>query len=260
MRNDKIKLIIGLLSLFIIFAVVFTAFYIYRDDIYHFLVGDGTAKIPSEIPYSDNIPEPAEYLNNIVFLGDSIIKGFDFCRDSMIYDGEKILENVTVVASSGYGLNHAVSDVVQNSVNLIYDGKAMEPENIIAQRDEKYVFICLGLNDLSWMKVDKYIENYRILVENIKFKNPDKIIAILSVTPLVTGEKSGNMDNGVITAANNMLIELASEQGVYFIDWAAAIRDENNGLHKNLSSDGYCHLKVSAYNLLVEYLLHHPIR
>ena len=136
----------------------------------------------------------------------------------------------------------------------------MRPEDIAAERDEKYVFICLGLNDLVTAKVEKYIKQYWILTDNIKAKSPDKTIVILSVTPLVAGQQGGNMTNDVINRANSLLLQFAKELNIPFIDWAAAIRGEDNSLIKDLSSDGYCHLKIEAYNLLVEYLLYHPVR
>ena len=68
------------------------------------------------------------------------------------------------------------------------------------------------------------------------------------------------MNNDVILSANNMLSEFADENDIAFIDWAEAIRDDNYNLYRNLSSDGYCHLTVDAYSLLVEYLLCHQVR
>ena len=157
-------------------------------------------------------------------------------------------------------MRNAVSDVSSNSLNLICNEKPMKPEDIIAEKTEKYVCICLGLNDLSSISPDKYIELYKQLLDNMQTKNPGKIIVILSVTPLVSGKSGGSMNNNVITEVNNMLSELANDRDIQFIDWAKAIRDdEDNSLYENLSSDGYCHLNIEAYNRLVEFLLRNPV-
>ncbi|MCL2814913.1 MAG: GDSL-type esterase/lipase family protein, partial [Oscillospiraceae bacterium] len=194
------------------------------------------------------------YFKNILFLGDSIVSGLELCKDSTVVSGEKVLREAAVVAAVNYSLKNAVSEVSQNSVNLVYAGKAMRPEDIISQSDNKYVFICLGLNDFYGTPLDEYIENYGRLVANIKAKNPDKAIAVLSVTPLVAGQRHGFMTNQLITEANSRLMEFAAVEDLYFIDWAAAIRDENNALYENLCSDGFCHLKPEAYRRLAEYL------
>jgi lysophospholipase L1-like esterase len=275
MKNSK--LLIGLIALFAVFAGVMTAFYINRDEIYYFLNKDAnTSKIREKtpdtasrpispafggaVPRSDEIPEPYGYFSNIAFIGDSIMFGFDGYRDSIEFEGEKVLRDAFVAASVGYGLRDAVSGVANNSVNLIYGGKAMRPEDILAERSEKYVFLCLGLNDLGFMTAAEYIEAYKILIDNIQKKNPDKTVVILSVTPLVAGQGGKKMDNGAIAEANNMLLEYAAGCGIQFLDWAAAVRGEDeSGLCEELSSDGYCHLKIEAYNRLVKYLLEHPV-
>lgn len=263
--KDRIKLIIGISILLIIFSSVFIIFYINMDNIYYAL--NGTGEINQNAEPLDNknksgsneIAEPREYLENIVFLGDSIMVGFSGYREYIKIDGEEVLKDITVIAASGYGVRHAISDVAENSVNLTYEDKPMKPEDIISKRNEKYVFVCLGLNDLGHMSVDEYIKIYRKLLDNIQAKSPGKIIVILSVTPMVAGKQGGPMNKDVINDANKLLRELAEEYNIPFIDWAASIRDENNALYNKFSSDAYCHLNVEAYNRLAEYLMNNRV-
>ena len=275
---NKIALLIGLTAVFTVFACVTAAFYINRDEIYYFLNKDTNIsktdpkKIPDTqyqpdlaanggvLPVLNSVFDPCGYFADIIFIGDSIMFGFDGYKNSIEFEGEKVLRDAFVAASLGYGVNNAVSEIADNSINLTYGGTAMRPEDIIAKRSEKYVFLCLGLNDLGFMTVLEYINAYRILIENIQAKNPGKTVVILSITPLVAGQVSGNMDNDAIMRANDMLLEYAAGCGIQFLDWASAIRGEDNtGLSGELSSDGYCHLKVEAYNRLVKYLLEHPV-
>ena len=255
-RGDTIKIALGVLGLIALFAAASAAFYVNRDAIYNFLRGKAEENSPEQKPGDSNYAlDPGEYFKNIIFLGDSIISGIEVCKNSTEVDGEKVLKDTTVIAAVSYSLKNAVSDPLENAVNLTHEGKAMRPEDIVSQIEGKYVFICLGLNDLSLTPMDEYIENYGKLVKNIQAKNPDKVIAILSVTPLVAGKWGGNMTNGVIAEANGRLRDLAAEADIYFIDWAAAIRDENNALYEELCSDGFCHLKAEAYTRLTEYLI-----
>lgn len=277
--GENIKIAAGVLGLVVLFAAAAVAFYMHRDAIYVFLRGEtkeaGAAK---ENKSGQNPPRPSSaanpsdsfepfdpfdpfeplnlsgYFKNIIFLGDSIVSGLEFCKDSAVVDGEKVLRDATVVAAVNYSLKNAVSEISENSVNLTYAGKAMKPEDIVSQMDHKYVFVCLGLNDFYGTPLDEYIENYGRLVKNIQAKSPDKAIAVLSVTPLVAGQKHGFMTNQVITEANSRLMEFAADNDIYFIDWAAAIRDENDALYESLCSDGFCHLNPEAYRRLAEYL------
>ena len=272
-KREKITLFLAINILAIIFFIVVVSFYSNRDEIYYIINGEETTADNSQndktqkntpdtpdISNMDNIEEQIEYLQNIVFLGDSITQGFDIYRNVIIVDGENVFKDATIVASTGYGTRHAVADIAVNSINLMYKDKPMRPEDIVADRNEKYVFICLGLNDLSWIKTDEYIENYRKLIDNIQNKSPDKSVVILSVTPLVAGNQGAKMNNKVIADANNKLAGIAKEYDIQFLDWAAAIKGENGGLYESLSSDGYCHLKIEAYNRLAEYLMQHPVK
>ena len=275
--KDKIIIITAMIILFAVFGSALSGLYIYRENIINILNygvwenqndktparTQATAISGGVVSFSDdalNPLNPCEYFSDIIFIGDSILTGFVVCREYIEFDGEKVLRDAVVAATPGYGLNNAVSDVEFNSVNLIYNNKAMRPEEIIAERNEKYVFICLGLNDLVIMSPEKYIEKYGVLIDNIQSKTPDKIIVILSVTPLVAGQQAGSMSNDAIIKANALLLEFAIERNIPFVDWAEAIRDTDKSLINRLSSDGYCHLNVSAYNRLVEYLICHRVR
>jgi lysophospholipase L1-like esterase len=147
----------------------------------------------------------------------------------------------------------------EKAIHPLYNGEKTLPEDIIADKEAKYVYICLGLNDLTWAEPENFILGYEKLITKIKARNPDKIIVIMSITPVIDGINPV-LTNEKITQANNALIKFAAENGYDFIDYAAAIREETNGLYAELSSDGYCHIKVEGYNRLVEYILCHSVR
>ena len=134
-KNDKTTLIIWLVIMLAVFSGIFAVFYIYREDIYYFL-HNNSSENKKNIPEKDSALTPRKYLENIVFIGDSIMQGLDIYRDSIDFRDSYVLENVTIAASVGYGLRHALSDVSSNAVNLIYEDKPMKPEDIISQRDE----------------------------------------------------------------------------------------------------------------------------
>ena len=257
-KSEKLRAAAGVFVLVAVFAAIFAAFYINRDIVYRFLRGGASENENGGRAALGPSRTPSEYFSDIVFIGDSIVAGLEVCKDYAQIGGEKILKDATIIAAPSYSLSAATTEPGANAVNLIYEGKAMRPEDIIADINEKYVFICLGLNDLSWSPLDAYIENYRKLIENIRAKSPDVKIAILSVTPLVASQRESGLTNAVIAKANDRLAELAGESSVFFVDWARALQDESGALPAGLSSDGYCHLKAEAYVRLVEYLINNP--
>jgi len=212
------------------------------------------------VPLSDTVPDPCAYFKDALFLGDSVTTGFDLYKKSIQFNGEAVMQDITVVAVGSYGVYNATREISGKSIHPLFEGQKTLPEDIIAKKNVKNVFICLGLNDLVWEKTEDFIAYYTKLINNIKAKSPDKNIIIMSVTPIVAGQTISALTSDAITAGNNALLELAILNGIPFIDYGAAIRDSGNNLYGEFSSDGYCHLKIDAYNRLVEYMLFHPIK
>ena len=218
------------------------------------------ASTEGAVPYDADIPEPFGYFGDILFLGDSVTLGFDLFRSRIMFGNEAVLRDVSVIAVGSYSVNNALWDISSTSIHPLYGGKQTRPEDIIATKNAKYVFICLGLNDVALGPVENYVRSYSLLIEKIRQKNPDKIVAIMSVTPLVKSSQKTRLNNRAIAEANSALLEFASKNGIPFIDYGAAIRDSEGNLYDELSSDAYCHLTISAYERLVDYLLHHPLK
>jgi lysophospholipase L1-like esterase len=212
------------------------------------------------VPLSDWIPEPFAYFKNVIFLGDSVTTGFEQFKTKIKFNGEDVMKDTTVIAVGSYGIFNALSTISDKTIHPLMNGKQTMPEDIIATKEAKNVFICLGLNDLTWSKPESYIAAYAKLIDRIKEKSPDKNVVIMSITPVIFGHKNGSLTNDLIMAANNNLLKFAQENGIMFIDYGAAIRNEQNCLYDELSSDKYCHLTYAAYNRLIEYMLHHPIK
>ena len=210
-------------------------------------------------PVNQNIPNPSEYFENIIFLGDSVTTGFDLYRNFIKFNGELVLQRTTVIAVKSYGIFNATRTISDKSVHPLVDGVQTLPEDIIAEKSGNKVFICLGLNDISWQSSDVFFRNYADLINRIRAKSPEKTVVIMPVTPLTLGGQKENMTNERIMQFNDLLIEFAAYNNIPFVDYAAALRDENNNLYAELSSDNYCHIISGGYDRLVEYILYHSI-
>ena len=210
-------------------------------------------------PVNINIPNPFEYFKDIIFLGDSVTTGFDLYRNHIKFNGESVAQETTVIAVKSYGIFNATRELSEKSLHPLLNGVQTLPEDIIAEKSGNKIFICLGLNDVGWQSYDTFFNNYAALINRIRAKSPQKTVVIMSVTPLTEEGQKSNLTNEKIMEFNKLLIEFAAYNNIPFIDYAAALRDENNHLYPGLSSDNYCHIIVEAYNRLVEYLLYHSI-
>ena len=211
------------------------------------------------VPVNADIPNPIEYFKDIIFLGDSVTTGFDLYRDHVTFNGEKVLAETTVIAVKSYGILNATRPISDKSLHPLMNGVQTMPEDIIAEKAGSKVFICLGLNDVGWQSPATFFQNYADLINRIRAKSPNKTVAIMSVTPLTEEGQRETLHNARIMEFNKLLIEFAAYNNIPFIDYAAALRDEENHLFEVLSSDNYCHIVPAAYNRLVEYLVYHSI-
>lgn len=207
-------------------------------------------------------PAPSDYLDDAIFIGDSVTTGFESFRKNIEFCGEKIDLNYKVFAAKSYGAYNSTLEISDTSVHPLYKGDQFYSEDIIGIYESKKVFICIGLNDAGWEKEEQFVRYYRSLLTKIKEKNPGVKIIIVSITPLTSnGEATATNDlsNPRIAEFNNLLIGLAYEENVSFLDYAYALRDENYNLYDDFSSDDYCHLTVPAYSRMLEYIFYHPV-
>jgi lysophospholipase L1-like esterase len=210
-------------------------------------------------PISNPVDNPREYFKNIIFLGDSVTTGFDLFREYITFNGEKVMADTTVIATKSYGVYNAAREISDKSVHPLYNGSQAMPEDIIAEKEGSKIFICLGLNDVSYKNPQTFMQRYADLINRIRKKSPNKKVFIMSVTPLTYNGQKETLNNKMIMEFNNTLIEFAAYNNIAFIDYAAALRDAGNHLYPNLSSDNYCHIVLGAYNRLIEYLVYHAV-
>lgn len=104
----------------------------------------------------------------------------------------------------------------------------------------------IGTNDLSNGKSVEYIvENYRKIIACIKHSTPDTKIYIQSILP-TDDAVHYTRRNADIIRINELLKQIASENGLVYIDLFTLFRLENDKLNPAYSIDGL-HLNGKGY-------------
>lgn len=118
----------------------------------------------------------------------------------------------------------------------------------------------LGMNELGWVYESVYADYYAQIIDIIRETHPDAVIYVQSILP-VSQWKDGS--NEVYTNANvvrlqKALCEMCEEKGVYYLNVAEAVQDENGFLPGDATPDGM-HLTAEYCKTWMEYLRTHTV-
>ena len=188
-----------------------------------------------------------EFFGNAAFIGDSVtLKLRNYNAQT------KILGDTTFLCQGSYSVDHAVN----NTMMLSYQGEDISPQDALAACGADRVFILLGMNDIGLWGVDKTIENWGTLINNIREKNPGIEIYIQSGTPIYPAGEVGKLTNANMDAYNKRLQEFAEVNECYFVNVNNPFKDAaTGGLAKKYCSDEYVHFTDAACELWAKILM-----
>ncbi len=200
---------------------------------------------------SDESIEPVEtiedFFENAAFVGDSVMYGFDLYSNR----NKTLASSSTFLTVTSFSARHALSDVGPNSYHPIYNGEKMKVEDALLLDGADKVFVSLGLNDVR-VAPYSYYDNYVEFLDNIREKNPNIALFVLSTTYPVRSPHC--MDTATALAYRNQLQDLnlrlkayCDDGNAYFIDVVTPLLNQYGFLDEAYSSDDYVHLTNSAY-------------
>lgn len=199
---------------------------------------------PTVLAYNENTRDG--YMNNCVFLGDSrtvAMVSYGFVSDSN--------------ALAKIGISHwqvLSTTFTQNS------GNKYTLSDYLRAHSEPVIYVCYGVNGLNGMPEDKYESTYTELVDRIIELAGDRHIVLMSIWPVDdNGRYRGSVKNEWVDKYNEFLYGLAVEKGLHYLDVASILKDDNGSIKKEYDSGDGLHYKASAYNDILDYIIHHPV-
>ena len=207
----------------------------------------------SAVAFGQPVPEServtSAYFDDAVFIGDSLTTGIQ------LYN---ILPDTTVLASVGININNIFTNEV------ISDGNGGQQTILDAAKDIQpaKIYTMLGTNGLKGLGPEEMVRYYRQLVQQLKADHPDSIIYVQSLMPINEEIFAANygyeLTNAEIDECNELLMQMAGEEEVYFVNCAEAIKDENGELPAEFTTDGL-HFRGEYYNKWIDYLKEHTV-
>ena len=185
---------------------------------------------------NDQIKESGNY-PKVVFMGNSITENWAYYHPNFFSDNN----------FCGRGISGQTSS--QMLVRFTADVVELHP---------KAVVIMAGTNDVAhndfYVEPEKVVEN---IISMCNLAKANGIIPIISSIPPCSEfpwRKEILNPGQTIVKINKCLKEYAEKNGIIYVDYHAALVDENLGLPKTLSGDG-CHPNPDTYFTMEEMVL-----
>lgn len=206
--------------------------------------------IESGYDYSKPVPESnmAEnsYFDDAVFIGDSRTEGL------ILYTG---LSNAISYANKGLMVDTVFTKPVINK-----NGEKLSVMDALRQTNFSKVYIMLGINETGWPYNSVFIEKYGKIIDEIKTINPEAVIYVQEILPVTdkVSQTHSYIKNGKINEYNELILQMAEEKGIYYIDTGKAVADANDSLPEDAAIDGI-HLKQPYCEKWLNYLKTHIV-
>lgn len=168
--------------------------------------------------------------SSILFIGDSLTEWFNL----ETHFPEKAIVNEGIAGDTTFGLLERIDGIMA----------------IPAAR----IFVMIGINDiLNGYKKADIIENYQLLIEEIRIQSNRSELIIQSILPVnETMLGSGALFNGKIHEINAVIKDYCDDCGITYLNLYDSFLDRNE-LNRLFTTDG-AHLSPAGYRLWTEKL------
>ena len=197
------------------------------------------------------------FYDGAVFFGDSIMQQFARFRRQKNETDPEFLNNFKIISASGISLFVGTRrNIIPNTpVCFTYNGMDQTIYDIAKELDAPRIFILLGQNDEIGNKVEKGIKMVEFAITARNDLIPDTEMYFLSCTPVSKGfcEEIGSPEYQKNLDQFNARMKETCEKydGVYYVEIAEPLKDEDGYLNAAYSTDQFYHINEDAYILLI---------
>ncbi len=204
---------------------------------------------PAILPETGDMGQ--EYLDQIIFLGDSTTYGMKYYG---VLSGGKDTKQVWTPESGTLTLSY------QGFATIVYpdDGSELTIREAVEKKKPAMMVITLGVNGVSFMGREDFISEYTDLVTDIMDLSPDTKVIIQSIFPVASHyEYLGSINNEKICLANTWLLEVAENTGARYLDTISVLMGDDGWLPDAYQNGDGLHLNTESFNLVLNYIRTH---
>lgn len=193
-----------------------------------------------------------EYIDKIVFLGDSTTYGLKFYG---MLSGGKDTNRVWTPQSGTLTLNF------WKTTGIVYPetGTEIVMTEAVTLSKPEILCITLGVNGITMLDETAFKKTYADMVRALQEASPETKIIINSMYPVeaIYEAKNNGINNERISAANEWLKAVAAETGTKYAETNLGLMDENGKLKAEMGNGDGIHLGPDGFNKVLEYLRTH---
>ncbi len=206
-----------------------------------------TEPAPTILAESEDMGE--EYINSLIFLGDSTTYGLKTYK--MLKDGKSTKQ---LWAADGATLS--IADILTKKIVYPETGKEMLISDAMALAKPEYLVVTLGAEGLRAIEEEEFVKQYTALVDTLISASPETKLILQSIFP--TNEKLAKLTNEKVDIANQHILKIAEEKGVRYLDTQSVLKDENGGLNEKYDNGGTgMNLTAEGFEIVLNYIRTH---
>lgn len=192
-----------------------------------------------------------EYINRIVFLGDSTTYGLK--KYGVLADGTKTKQVWTPVSGT-----LTLSYATFSTILYPEDDSEIIISDAVSKRKPDILVITLGINGVSFMDETYFKSEYSKLILLIQEASPDTKIILQSIFPVAKSYvNKKSINNEKIAAANIWISAIANETGVKYANTATALIGSDGYLPEEYQNGDGLHLNEISFAVELNYLRTH---
>lgn len=191
----------------------------------------------------------SEYFDDTVFLGDSrtaALRNHGFIRPENTFAINGI-SHVTF-------LTQEFTDTVTGTTGDIFD--------IVRVRKPKRIYVALGVNGVAFIQKSEFVSKYNELIEGLINASPGSSIIIQCILPVNENTYTGgnaNLNNKNIDDMNGELLDIAESHGVYYLDIADILKNDNGQLSAEADGGDGLHFSLTGYSTVYDGICRHGV-
>jgi len=189
------------------------------------------------------------YFEDAVFVGDSLTHGMK-AYDKMV--------------GTSYGVTGiSVSDAIWRDKYTLKSGRMGTAVDAASELKPGKIYLMFGTNGVNYMyDYTPIIEDYKVLIQHIRQKNPDALIYVQSIPPVTQGYSYAypRLKPENIQKYNGMLKEMTEAEQCYFLDSYSVLSTESGHLPQMYTSDSGLHINNKAYDAMFGYIKSHTVK
>ena len=212
---------------------------------------------PSSARLGETPDAGREYLDKLIFLGDSTTYGIGYYYDRGFSEDLVPPSQVWTPASGTLTLSYyATSTIVYPET-----GEELFIRDAVERAKPEYLVITLGVNGISFMDEEWFVRDYTGLVESVKEASPETKIILNSIYPVATSyQYQKDINNGKIRAANGWIERITADTGARFLYSHEAVVGADGSLPEASSNGDGLHLTGESFAKVMRYIRTHEYR